>query len=556
MQATADKAKEIFLQALELTSDAARSSFIDSSCGTDTELRQRVETLLHSHRPDDSFLDPRKLHPNRGTGNTHTSDFADTDESPGKAAQKRDAAGTLSSWFDPPTQPDSLGRFLHYEVLEELGQGGFGVVYKVFDNKLHRVVALKILSPTLASNSAARQRFLREARATAAVRHEHVISIHAVDDATLPHLVMEYISGQTLQQKIDKVGQLSVKEILRIGMQMAQGLEAAHKQGLIHRDIKPSNILLENGIERVKITDFGLARAVDDTSISHQGLIVGTPSFMSPEQAEGKPVDARSDLFSLGSAMYAICTGQSPFSGQSTLSVLKKVVEENPAPLRSMNPDVPDWLEALIFKLLAKKPEDRFSSAQEVSNQLSAYLTELQLHGQVAGPNLEEPKPTHDVFLYGLLLILLIIVATAMIYDMGSKVYNWLFQNPTPPAIRIESESYKTSELESLLKLKEEHLNQVIQQYQAGMVPHDDVLTAKIKWLQEKSNFAEARQNIPNLIDCLTQIKEAQTELLRLGQIRFEAGVVRATDLTVIKEGILSTETKLAKAKQQAKAKD
>ncbi|HQR07328.1 MAG TPA: serine/threonine-protein kinase [Gemmatales bacterium] len=554
MQARADKAKEIFLQALELTSDAARSSFIDSRCGTDTELRQRVETLLLSHRPDDSFLDPRKLHPNQGTGNTHTSDFADTDESPGKVGQKPDAAGTLSSWFDPPTQPDSLGRFLHYEILEELGQGGFGIVYRVFDEKLHRVVALKILSPTLASNGAARQRFLREARAGAAVRHEHVISIHAVDDAPLPHLVMEYISGQTLQQKIEKVGTLHLKEILRIGMQIAQGLEAAHRQGLIHRDIKPSNILLENGIERVKISDFGLARAVDDSSISHQGLIVGTPMFMSPEQAEGKPVDARTDLFSLGSTMYAMCTGQSPFIGQSTLSVLKKVVEGNPAPLRSINPEVPDWLEALIFKLLAKKPEDRFSTALDVSNQLSAYLAELQLHGQVAGTKKGEPQK--DGFFYGLIIVLLGILGTVLAIDYGSQLFDWLFRKPPQPAVQNVIETDKTKELESLVKLKEEHWNQVIQQYKAGVAPHDDVLSAKIKWLQEKVNLAEVRQNVPDLIDCLTQIKQAQNELLKIGEIRLKAGVIRTTDLTAIKEGILNTETKLAQAKQRGKAKD
>src|SRR5262249_16135312 len=156
------------------------------------------------------------------------------------------------------------GRLAHYEVLELLGKGGFGTVLRAFDEKLHRVVAIKVLSPELSASGTARKRFTREAQAAAAVGHEHVVTIHAVeDDANPPYLVMQCIEGQSLQDKLDKEGPLGLKEILRIGLQAAEGLAAAHKQGLVHRDIKPANILLENGVERVKITDFGLARAVD-----------------------------------------------------------------------------------------------------------------------------------------------------------------------------------------------------------------------------------------------------------------------------------------------------
>lgn len=215
------------------------------------------------------------------------------------------------------------------------------------------------------------------------MRHEHVISIHDVEDEPIPHLVMEYINGQTLQQKIDKAGSLKLKEILRIGMQMAQGLAAAHKQGLIHRDIKPSNILLENGIERVKISDFGLARAVDDSSISHQGLIVGTPAYMSPEQADGKPVDARSDLFSLGSTLYAMCTGSSPFVTDSTLATLRQVTERTPAPVSEVNPELPSMLDDLVSKLMAKEADKRFQTAREVGDTLAASLAEVQGTGPI-----------------------------------------------------------------------------------------------------------------------------------------------------------------------------
>ena len=192
------------------------------------------------------------------------------------------------AFLEPATKPGRLGRLGHYEVQEVIGKGGFGIVLKAFDEKLHRVVAIKVLSPAYAANGSARKRFIREARAAAAVKNEHVVGIYErPGDAQPPYLVMELIDGISLQDKLDKKGPLGLKEILRIGMQMAEGLAAAHKQGLVHRDIKPANILLENGVERVKITDFGLARAVDDASVTQSGTVAGTPMYMSPEQAEG-----------------------------------------------------------------------------------------------------------------------------------------------------------------------------------------------------------------------------------------------------------------------------
>src|SRR5262249_6357064 len=159
-------------------------------------------------------------------------------------------------------------------VEKVLGKGGFGVVLKAFDERLHRVVAIKVLSPAYAAIGSARKRFSREARTAAAVKNDHVVGIHDVQgDADPPYLVIEFIDGISLQDKIDKHGALGLTEILRIGTQIAEGLAAAHKQGLVHRDIKPANILLENGVERVKITDFGLARTVDDASVTQSGTV-------------------------------------------------------------------------------------------------------------------------------------------------------------------------------------------------------------------------------------------------------------------------------------------
>jgi serine/threonine protein kinase/regulation of enolase protein 1 (concanavalin A-like superfamily) len=286
-----------------------------------------------------------------------------------------DAAPTLS-FLAPPAQPENLGRLGHYEVLSVVGRGGMGIVLKARDEILDRIVAVKVMAPQLAANVTARQRFIREARAAAAVRDEHVISIHAVgDEDGLPFMVMEYINGISLQDRLNRKGPVELREVLRIGMQMAKGLAAAHAQGLVHRDIKPANILLENGVERVKIGDFGLARAADDASLTQSGVIAGTPEYMAPEQARGEAVDHRTDLFSLGSVLYALCAGQPPFRAAGALAVLKRVCEETPRPLAEINPDIPEWLCQLIAKLHAKNPAQRFSSAEEVADLLCRGLS-------------------------------------------------------------------------------------------------------------------------------------------------------------------------------------
>jgi formylglycine-generating enzyme required for sulfatase activity len=263
--------------------------------------------------------------------------------------------------------------------MEVIGRGGMGVVLKAFDAALHRVVAIKVMAPELATSATARKRFEREARAAAAVSHDHVVTIHAVEEAHgLPYLVMQYVAGVSVQDVLDQSGPLELKQILRIGMQTAAGLAAAHAQGLVHRDIKPANLLLENGVERVKITDFGLARAADDASLTQSGAVAGTPMYMAPEQARGEAVDHRADLFSLGSVLYALCTGRPPFRAESTMGVLRRVCDETPRPIRQINPDIPDYLADLIGRLHAKDPAARFQSAAEVADLLSRHLADVQ----------------------------------------------------------------------------------------------------------------------------------------------------------------------------------
>jgi WD40 repeat protein len=377
MPAEANPAKNVFLSALEKDTPADRAAYLDGACGGDADLRRRVEAMLRAHDTPDPLLDRPAAALLPGGGDTISLDF-----------------------LDPPTRPGAIGRLGHYEVLNAVGSGGMGIVLRAFDEKLHRVVAVKVLAPVLAANGSARQRFDREARAAAAVNHDNVIGIHAVEDGgRVPYLVMQYVEGKTLQQKVDRAGPLPLAETLRIGLQIAEGLAAAHRQGLVHRDIKPANILLENGVERVRITDFGLARAADDASLTRSGVIAGTPAYMSPEQAAGEKVDHRSDLFSLGSVLYAMCAGHPPFRADSAVAVLRRVCDDTPRPLREINPAVPGWLAEVIGKLQAKKPADRFASAAEVATVLSQHLARVQTgapSGEQVVPAATAPAPSPD----------------------------------------------------------------------------------------------------------------------------------------------------------------
>ena len=302
------------------------------------------------------------------------------------------AAGTAAAdlyFLRPSDRPDVLGLLGEYEVHEVIGVGGMGVVLKAFDPALHRLVAIKVMAAALAGSATARRRFTREAQAAAAVVHDHVVTVHGVHEADgLPYLVMQYVAGESLQARLDRGGPLEVVEAVRIGLQTASGLAAAHAQGLIHRDIKPANLLLENGVARVKITDFGLARTTDDARLTRCGEVAGTPEYMAPEQARGEPIDHRADLFSLGSVLYAMCTGRPPFRGSTTVAVLRRVSDEQPAPIRSLNPDVPAWLEAIVARLMAKDPAERFQSAAEVAALLERCLAHLREPATAPPPDL------------------------------------------------------------------------------------------------------------------------------------------------------------------------
>jgi WD40 repeat protein len=277
------------------------------------------------------------------------------------------------SFLGPASDSAYLGRIGQFDVMRVLGRGGMGLVLEAFDSRLQRNVAIKVLDPELADDTVARQRFCREARAAASITHENVVAVHQVEKSEgdgLPYLVMQLISGESLEQRLAREKQLPLREVVRIGMQAARGLAAAHAQGLTHRDVKPGNILLESSHDQVRLTDFGLAHVAEDVKLTRTGFVSGTPLYMSPEQALGEEADHRSDLFSLGAVLYEMCAGKPPFSGNSALAILKQIADAKHRALREMNPAIPDWFAGTIDQLLAKDPADRIQTAAHLAELL------------------------------------------------------------------------------------------------------------------------------------------------------------------------------------------
>lgn len=310
-----------------------------------------------------------------------TSLTADADTQPGRKAGRVTQEQLAAQILAPPLAEGVLGRLGGYRVLEMLGAGGMGVVFKAEDPSLKRLVALKAMQPyVVAAHQTARERFLREAQTTAAIQHDNIVTIHQVgQDGDVAFLAMQLLSGESLAKRLAREPQLPIADVLQIGRETAQGLAAAHAKGLTHRDIKPDNLWLESPhapLEephaeredyRVKILDFGLARAVDDGhELTNSGTVVGTPSYLAPEQARGKHVDARADLFSLGVVMYQMLAGTKPFARENLSATLLAILSDDPPPLHELRQDVPPALAELVMRLLSKDAAQRPASAHEV----------------------------------------------------------------------------------------------------------------------------------------------------------------------------------------------
>jgi tRNA A-37 threonylcarbamoyl transferase component Bud32 len=365
--------------AARLANDPRWRALADDSRPTDPlieAVRESARVAPSQEEPPPPDLVARLERLSSAPGQTGTWDAAGDTSSPSTSI----AGGDGLSFLRPPRAPEELGRLAGFRILEVLGRGGMGLVLRAEDVQLRRQVALKVIRPERAADPSHRERFLREARAAAALQHDYVMPIHQIgEDNGVLFLAMPLLAGETLEARLARRPALTTDEQLRIGRESAEGLAAAHAAGLIHRDIKPSNVWLESNRSspglagRVKVLDFGLARfAEGDEGMTQAGAVLGTPAYMSPEQADGQPVDARSDLFSLGCILYRMATGRQPFARDSVTATLRAVVDSTPAAPHEVAPDVPRPLSALILHLLAKSPADRSESADEVATALRA----------------------------------------------------------------------------------------------------------------------------------------------------------------------------------------
>ena len=329
-----------------------------------------------------------------------TEDFVASRNTQTGAAQTAGRGDPLLSLLRPPQADGELGRLAGFAVTRLLGQGGMGAVYEAQDLMVHRKVALKVMRPELTARHEARERFLREAQTAGGLEHDHVIPVYQVgEDNGVLFIAMPLLKGEALDARLAREGRLPIAAVVKIGRETAEGLAAAHAQGLIHRDVKPANLWLEGtgeagvGFRRVKILDFGLTRAVqDDQHLTAAGGVLGTPAYMAPEQADGLEVDHRADLFGLGAVLYRCCVGEPPFAGATTMAVLSALANRDPAPLRQMNPAAPAALEALVMRMLAKAPADRPQTAAEAAEELRRIEQE---HGTMTAlpPAPSEPAP-------------------------------------------------------------------------------------------------------------------------------------------------------------------
>jgi eukaryotic-like serine/threonine-protein kinase len=343
--------KRLYNSALEID-PGRREAFLAEACAGDESLRKEIERLLARQAEAEDLL--------------------------GKPALEVAARALAQDRKDEP-QPNYVGRsLLHYRITEKIGEGGMGVVYKARDTHLDRTVAIKVLPAQAVADQERKRRFIQEAKAASALNHPNIIDIHDINsDAGVDFIVMEHVAGKTLDRRIGRKG-LRIGETLKYAVQIADALAAAHAAGIVHRDLKPANIMVtETGL--VKVLDFGLAKLTQPAqgeasgtvspmqSLTGEGRIIGTVAYMSPEQAEGKAVDARSDIFSFGSVLYETLTGRQAFHGDSTISTLSAIIEKDPPPL---NAEIPHDLERIITRCLRKDPARRFQAMSDLKVEL------------------------------------------------------------------------------------------------------------------------------------------------------------------------------------------
>jgi len=318
------------------------------------------------------------------------------------------------------SQNDLVGQRLgKYEIRAEIGKGGMGVVFLGYDPDLDRRVAIKVLAPHLVWEESFVERFLREARAAARLNHPNLVTIHDVgQQGQWYYFVMEYLEGQTLAEIVQQRGTLSLNKTMSILRSLADALDYAHSQGLVHRDIKPANVVVAS-TGRVVLTDFGIARAAQETGLTRTGTVVGTPQYMSPQQARGEEVDYRTDIYSLGIVAYQLLSGRVPFKGETPHAVLHQQIYEPPPTIKQVRPDLPAGIGPVLAQVLAKEPAERYPSVGAFVQALGQALSEQAANRSVCARPAPQPRramPTSPKLLAGVAILLLLVLVAAVFF--------------------------------------------------------------------------------------------------------------------------------------------
>ncbi len=403
------RVEDMYHASLEVTPDQ-RSAFLKDNCGADEELQREVESLLAQEDRSGEFIE--------------TSAF-------------EMAARLMAQEEDVPVlvEPDPvpLGTVIsHFRVVEKIGRGGMGVVYRAEDIALGRPVALKFLTSDTARDPQSLERLRREARAASALNHPNICTIYEIGThGTHSFIAMELVEGETLEQRLKK-GPLLTEQVLRYGVQIAQGLAKAHKTGFIHRDLKPANIMLTK--TGAKLMDFGVAKHApaaklhpQESKLTGEGTIFGTLHYMAPEQLEGSQADARSDIFSLGEVIYEMATGTPAFSGKSRASLIASILTADPPPMAALQPVTPPALERTVKKCLAKDPDERWQNASDLAAELQ-WIAE----GGTGAAEASVGKPGRRQRLYGALAFIFLIAAIA------GGIFYWPSFRTTAPVLVAE----------------------------------------------------------------------------------------------------------------------
>ncbi len=423
------KVKEIFHSAL-LREPASRQTFLAEACGDDVGLRREVESLITAHEKDGSFID----------------------------APAYEVAATMLTNGDELSPGQKFG---HYEVLSTLGKGGMGEVYLAEDSRLGRQVALKFLSTSFMNDPDRLRRFEQEARSASALNQPSILTIHEIGETDGRRFIAtEYIEGETLRQRLVS-GPLTLAEGVGVAEQVASALEVAHAAGIIHRDIKPENIMLRrDGL--VKVLDFGLAKLTEQKAVTAEdstrafvetsaGMVMGTVAYMSPEQARGLQVDARTDIWSLGVVLYEMISGNAPFSGPSTSDVLVAVLERDPPSLSMAVPGIPETVDFVVMKALTKERSERYQTSRELLTDLRRVSHRLSAAAELEPPGLRRlsqpavasrattadtpvtvssrPKLRRPLVLVALLLAT-VVIAGALVWKGRARWFSPVIQTP------------------------------------------------------------------------------------------------------------------------------